>query len=49
MFATLIRTRELDHRADDNEEKVTMRLETYDELTKPLLEYYETIGPPEKG
>ena len=31
----------LDHRADDSEEKVKVRLETYDELTKPLLEYYE--------
>jgi adenylate kinase len=31
----------LDHRADDTEEKVKVRLETYDELTKPLLEYYE--------
>jgi adenylate kinase len=34
----------LDHRADDSEEKVTVRLETYDELTKPLLEYYEQSG-----
>lgn len=34
----------LDHRADDSEEKVRVRLETYDELTKPLLEYYETSG-----
>lgn len=34
----------LDHRADDSEEKVTVRLETYDELTKPLLEYYERSG-----
>jgi len=31
----------LEHRADDYEEKVKVRLETYDELTKPLLEYYE--------
>lgn len=31
----------LEHRADDSEEKVKVRLETYDELTKPLLEYYE--------
>lgn len=29
------------HRADDNEESVSIRLKTYDELTKPLLEYYE--------
>ncbi len=34
----------LDHRADDSEEKVTVRLETYDELTKPLLDYYERSG-----
>jgi len=34
----------LDHRHDDWEEKVKVRLETYDELTKPLLEYYETSG-----
>ena len=31
----------LDHRADDSEEKVNVRLATYDELTKPLLDYYE--------
>lgn len=35
---------ELDYRADDSEEKVKVRLETYDELTKPLLEYYEKSG-----
>jgi len=34
----------LDHRADDSEEKVKVRLETYDELTKPLLDYYERSG-----
>lgn len=34
----------LDHRADDSEEKVRVRLETYDELTKPLLDYYGTSG-----
>src|SRR5580765_987246 len=34
----------LEHRADDSEEKVKVRLETYDELTKPLLEYYERSG-----
>ena len=34
----------LDHRADDSEEKVTVRLATYDELTKPLLDYYEHSG-----
>lgn len=32
----------LDHRADDSEDKVRVRLETYDELTKPLLYYYES-------
>lgn len=31
----------LDHRPDDWEDKVKVRLETYDELTKPLLDYYE--------
>lgn len=34
----------LEHRADDSEEKVKVRLETYDELTKPLLEYYQRSG-----
>ncbi len=34
----------LEHRADDSEEKVKVRLETYDELTKPLLHYYEKSG-----
>ena len=32
---------ELVHRADDNEDSVSTRLATYDELTKPLIEYYE--------
>lgn len=32
---------ELTHRADDNEESVSTRLATYDEVTKPLLDYYE--------
>jgi len=34
----------LEHRSDDSEEKVSVRLATYDELTKPLLEYYEQSG-----
>lgn len=34
----------LDHRADDTTEKVKVRLETYDELTRPLLDYYEKSG-----
>jgi adenylate kinase len=34
----------LDQRADDSEEKVKVRLETFDELTKPLLEYYGKSG-----
>ena len=34
----------LTHRADDNEESVSTRLATYDELTKPLLDYYERTG-----
>lgn len=34
----------LTHRADDNEESVSTRLATYDELTKPLIEYFEKSG-----
>ncbi|MFN0139066.1 MAG: adenylate kinase [Pyrinomonadaceae bacterium] len=34
----------LEHRADDSEGKVKVRLETYDELTKPLLDYYDKSG-----
>lgn len=34
----------LSHRADDTEEKVMVRLDTYDELTTPLLGYYEGSG-----
>ena len=35
---------QLNHRADDYEETVKTRLATYDELTKPLLDYYEKSG-----
>ncbi|MBK9162545.1 MAG: adenylate kinase [Acidobacteria bacterium] len=35
---------ELTHRADDNVESVGTRLATYDDLTKPLIEYYENSG-----
>lgn len=35
---------QLTHRADDNEASVAKRLETYEEQTKPLLEYYEGSG-----
>jgi adenylate kinase len=34
----------LNHRADDTEETVKTRLATYDDLTKPLLDYYENTG-----
>lgn len=34
----------LSHRADDNEESVGTRLETYDRETSPLLDYYERSG-----
>jgi len=34
----------LNQRTDDSEEKVKIRLETYDESTRPLLEYYERSG-----
>src|SRR3954469_4655166 len=35
---------ELQHRSDDNEESVRTRLDTYQELTEPLLKYYESTG-----
>lgn len=35
---------QLTHRADDTEEKVKVRLATYEEQTKPLLDYYEKSG-----
>lgn len=34
----------LNHRADDNEDSVSIRLATYSELTEPLLAYYEKSG-----
>jgi adenylate kinase len=34
----------LSHRGDDIEEKVSVRLNTYDELTTPLLGYYQRSG-----
>jgi len=34
----------LNHRADDTEEKVKIRLSTYEQQTKPLLDYYENSG-----
>jgi len=35
---------QLSHRADDNEESVRTRLETYEQSTAPLLEYYRGSG-----
>ncbi|MEP7075790.1 MAG: adenylate kinase [Acidobacteriota bacterium] len=35
---------ELVHRADDNEESVKTRLETYEINTRPLLDYYDKSG-----
>jgi adenylate kinase len=35
---------QLIHRADDNPEKVRVRLETYARETAPLIEYYEQTG-----
>ena len=31
-------------RADDNEETVKVRLQVYNEQTKPLVEYYEALN-----
>ena len=35
---------QLAHRADDNKESVSTRLATYDELTRPLIDYYGRSG-----
>jgi adenylate kinase len=35
---------QLTHRSDDNEESVSTRLSTYDEQTRPLLDYYRSSG-----
>lgn len=35
---------ELKHRTDDNEQSALTRLATYEDVTKPLLEYYEKTG-----
>jgi adenylate kinase len=35
---------ELEHRADDREEVVTKRLDTYEQMTSELLPYYEKRG-----
>lgn len=34
-------TTKLDHRADDNEESVMTRLNTYEKNTQPLIDYYQ--------
>lgn len=34
----------LDHRPDDQPEKIRVRLETYAQQTQPLLDYYEKAG-----
>lgn len=35
---------QLNHRADDTEDTVKVRLATYEEQTKPLLDYYQNSG-----
>lgn len=35
---------ELIHRADDYDDKVKIRLKTFEEQTKPLIEYYQRTG-----
>lgn len=39
---------QLIHRSDDYEEKVKVRLATYEEQTKPLIDFYENSGRLEK-
>lgn len=43
-FCDLHPEAELVQRSDDTEEKVKVRLETYEENTKPLLDYYRKSG-----
>lgn len=43
-FCDLHPETELQHRSDDNEESVKTRLDTYQELTEPLLKYYAGSG-----
>jgi len=43
-FCDLHPDAKLDHRADDNEESVKTRLDTYATSTEPLLNYYEATG-----
>ncbi len=38
----------LEHRADDNEESVSTRLDTYTANTQPLIDYYDSSGRLEK-
>ncbi|MBA3335330.1 MAG: hypothetical protein H0T08_06945 [Acidobacteria bacterium] len=40
-FCDLHPAEQLEQRADDTEEKAKVRLATYEEQTKPLLDYYE--------
>jgi adenylate kinase len=35
---------ELEHRADDQEEVIAKRLDTYEAMTAELLPYYESLG-----
>jgi adenylate kinase len=35
---------QLNHRADDAPEKIRVRLETYERVTAPLLDYYRRTG-----
>ena len=43
-FCDLHPETELRHRVDDTVDKVKVRLETYEENTKPLLDYYQETG-----
>ncbi len=43
-FCDLHPETQLVHRSDDTAEKIRVRLETYEEQTRPLLDYYESTG-----
>lgn len=42
LIRRLLNREEIEGRADDNEETITKRIQTYTTLTKPVVEYYAT-------
>ena len=44
LIARLLKRAELEGRADDNKETITVRMQVYQEETAPLLDYYRNKG-----